>query len=178
MILTPRQSLKRNFEKIGPLTDAQFLATKSLSKKLIYAKQVDLKNVVLIDVDGRESSVDLRTVVAEYNRGNVSGAKIQATVRGMSGGPEQTGSLRLDNIIDLRFDASVGLLVIENDRCVFTNLPCWTEISELAKVIQDPYNWVDKEALADLLPFDATLEDFVSVRDERAIDRDIVFGSL
>ena len=178
MILTPRQSLKRNFEKIGPLTDAQFLATKSLSKKLIYAKQVDLKNVLLIDIDGLESNVDMRAIVAEYNRGNVGGIKLQATVRGMSGGPEQTGSLRLDNIIDLKFDQSIGLLVVENDKCVFTNLPCWTEISDLAKVIQDPYNWVDKEALAELLPFDATLEDFVSVRDEREIDRDIVLGFL
>ena len=178
MILTPRQYLKRNFEKIGPLTDAQFLATKTLSKRVIYAKEIDLKNVVLIDVEGLETRVDVRTAVTEHRRGNVSSIKFQATVRSMSGGPEQTGSLRLDNIIDLKFDQSIGLLVIENDKCVFTNLPCWTEISDLAKVIQDPYNWVNKESLAELLPFDATLEDFISVRDEREIDRDIVLGSL
>ena len=175
MISTTKQHLHRNFKKIGPLTDAQFLATKALSKRMIYAREVDLRNIIAIGVDGREYRLSAIEAVSEYQNGNVNTLKLKATVRGMAGGAEQSGNVKLENITDIEFDSAIGFLVVENEQCVFTNIPCWTEMKDLTEVMRDKSNWVNSKSLGELLPPDTLLSDFIEVRDsiERDLDRDV-----
>ena len=178
MSMAIRRHLQQNFDRIGPLTDAQFLATKALSKKMIYAQSIDFENISITDVMGGEHKADAVEAVNEFEHGVVDSLKIRAKVRGMTGGAEQVGNIKLDNIIDIKLDSAIGILVIENDKCVFTNIPCWTEIEDLVNVIKDPNNWVDRIALSELLPPDVALCDFVAVRElqARTIGRGVEIG--
>ena len=157
MIKDAAQMIKENYNKLGALTDSQFIAAKArtCSKKLIHAERVIgvqlmdglLNNFITID------KIEVGATV-----------KIKATVRHMSGDVEKTGVITLDNVKDIQVDQQTGMWIIENDRYIVTTLNCQKEMADLEAVIRDD-NWVNMHSLGELIGDETLLSDFKLVRD-------------
>jgi hypothetical protein len=162
-----------NYNRLGPLTDQQFLAAKekATSQRLIYAENLEPRLTVW-DSYGRENNIPIDRLTNEFESGNVAAIRLKATVANMAGGKEQSGYLKLENLRDAQFNPETGVLLIDSDQCCITNLDCWQAMSDLYQVINDPTNWVNERALSGIIEPDLTLKDFKQIRDDhdRTID--------
>lgn len=170
MIKDAAQMIKENYNKLGDLTDNQFVVAKSkaCAKRLIHAERIT--DVQLIDTFDGNRSITISQIEPDMT------IKIKATVRNMASQTEKTGFVTLDDIKDVQFDEKTGMLVIENDKYIVTTLNCEKEIGQLEAVLRGD-NWVNINSLGEIIGNETLLSDFKTVRDERN-GRDLEFGDL
>ena len=166
MIKNAVQMLKENYDRLGDLTDAQFIVAKAkaCAKRLIYAEQI--MDCVKIDFVGNSTPINLN----EIAEGDT--LKIKATVRNMAGGKEKTGYVTLNNIRDVQYDNAIKMLTLETDNMILTTIECKAEIIQLDSVIRG-VNWVNEHSLSELISNDTLLSDFKMERDEREHNRSL-----
>lgn len=163
-----RICMRDNYQKIGNLTDQQFLAVKSLNHKLFYASHLDVNNIIKIDKYGHEEQItrdQIQDAIGET-------LKFRATIRPMNGNREASGSLTMENITDATYDPKTGFLMVDCDKFCMTNTDCGIEMQDLGLLLAAPNVWVTKEALSIIIPESATLSDFAEVREEFAHTRE------
>lgn len=174
MIKDAATLLKENYHKLGNLTDAQFIATKSkvCGRRMIHAERIG--KVVRVNDFGTEETIR----IPQIQVGDT--VKVTATVRSMNvnGGSEKTGAVTLDNIQDVFCDESTGILFIDTEKCIFTTIECGIEWSVLNEVIRRPDNWVNQYVLSEMIGSNSLLTDFQAVRDGQNREFELDFDDI
>lgn len=175
MIKDAATLMKENYHKLGNLTDAQFIATKSkvCSRRMIHAEQIG--RVARLNGFGIEEQIKL----SDIKIGDT--VKINATVRSMNvnGGEEKTGVITLEDIQDVDIDESIGMLFLDTEKCLFTTIECENEWWILNEVIRQADNWVNLHSLSEMIGPDSFLTDFKEERSrQQGRGMDLDFSDL
>ena len=168
MIVSAKQTLKDNYNLLGKLSDAEFVAAKARArqKRIVFAEKII--SVKRIDLFGKEE----QSTIPEIQAGDT--IKLKATVRSMLGGPTQTGIVTLEGVQDVYHEDGLKMLVIDSDTCILSTMDCGQEMGILSLVVQGN-NWVTDQALCSMILDDATLGVYQEVREEmeQTLSRDM-----
>lgn len=160
-----QEVMKEEYERIGKLTDEQFLAAQVVNCNKPYLK--DVKRIETIERDGKKRAIDFE----ELNEKEFGTLRIHGTMSNLRGGDERTGWFTIENVRDAQFDPRTGFLLIDSDKY---NLVCSQEIDKMNHVLGDKNNDFTKEVLREIIPRDAKIEDYKEVRD--LMEREVELG--
>ena len=148
--------MRSNSKRLGNLTDEEFLAVKSrvCNRKLIHAERIG--EIQRIGSFGFVEDISLSDIKVGDS------VKIRATVRSMVGGAEKTGWVVLDRIQDVHKDESIGMLILDTEKYIFTTLECKSEMYVLEAVINGD-NWVDLYELGTMITPNSFLCDYQEI---------------
>ena len=145
---------------LGELEIAEYLAVKSLEKRMLHA---DVEKLYRMGEDGRFKEAEPQEIEAGDT------IRVSATIGNMSGGPTKTGGLTIRDINDAFFDARTGELVIDANEFCLSTINCNQEMAILKEVIEQE-NWVTKEDLIEMT-HDVSVSKFMELEHERVIGK-------
>ena len=149
------KTLDNHYDDLGDLTDQEYIAVKSVSKKAFYAVSIDA--IKKIDAFGVERDVMWDDIKIGDN------LKLTTTIRSLAGGQTKTGNLPMNNVTDVQRIGARRDLYLENDQFCITTAECGVEVGILKKAIMEP-NWVTVNELKKLVLPDATLSNYKDVK--------------
>ncbi len=171
-----RKKLSTIFDELGPLRNDVFLAAKSIAydKPLLYAQEcgVEVETEGLFGQTKRKhvrfsspgDSIKIWagvTMNGEYTRGWLQFNNTQDIINNNGFSPNE-----YSNSEYYTGGITGPFLYIEDDEKILTNIDMREQVKMLRSVINDPDNEITKEKLAELIPHNATLSDWRTVRSE------------